>query len=143
MFLIKICENLKQKYRFYKIYFDFMGYIKQSPIVGVMKISRLVAIPKIWWLVYFIVRWRNGRRYMFWKEIGMIHTLYQIKDFTGSSPVLTTRVLTPSKVMTHRKDDGFLLLLGVKYDLLYTFFCALIMDAHLAKKFSTLRPIRI
>lgn len=30
-----------------------------------------------------------------------------------------------------------------RYDLLYTFFCALIIDAHLAKKFSTLRFIRI
>ena len=26
---------------------------------------------------------------------------------TGSSPVLTTRVLTPSKVMTPRKDEDF------------------------------------
>jgi hypothetical protein len=28
---------------------------------------------------------------MFWKEIGIIPTLNQIKDFTGSNPVLTTK----------------------------------------------------
>jgi hypothetical protein len=27
-----------------------------------------------------LVRWRNGRRYIFWKEIGIIPTLNQIKD---------------------------------------------------------------
>lgn len=35
-----------------------------------------------------------GIRYMFWKEIGIIPTLTQIKDFTGSIPVLTTSITT-------------------------------------------------
>ena len=40
----------------------------------------------------FIVRWRNWQTlYIFWKEIGIVPTLNQIKDFTGSNPVLTTR----------------------------------------------------
>ena len=43
--------------------------------------------------------WRNGRRYMFWKEIGIGPTLNQIKDFTGSNPVSETKKILGTKAI--------------------------------------------
>ena len=47
------------------------------------------------------------RRYIFWKEIEIVPTLNQIKDFTGSNPVLTTIYYTQVRLCDHQKLLGF------------------------------------
>ena len=57
----------------------------------------IIWIPHFYFVPLYCNSWAGqgggiGRRYMFWKEIGIIPTLNQIKDFTGSNPVLDTKI---------------------------------------------------
>ena len=52
---------------------------------------------------------------MFWQEIGIVPTLNQIKDFTGSIPVLTTKIKINNNLMIEKDET-----LSVKVDMTYT-----------------------